>query len=98
MPAVEAALLIALMITNPRRMTRETRTSRGLSLVLAAVVIVTNLVALGLLIADLVTGRADQPGLLMLAGVQVWATRVIGFALFYWELDRGGPVARSRRA
>jgi len=97
-PALEAVLLIALLITNPRRMTRETRTSRALSLLLAAIVIVTNLVALGLLVADLVSGRADQPGLLMLAGLQVWATGVIGFALFYWELDRAGPVARSRRA
>ncbi|MBV9920879.1 MAG: hypothetical protein JOY78_08535 [Pseudonocardia sp.] len=96
-PAIEAVLLIALVITNPRRMTRETRTSRALSLLLAAIVIVTNLVALALLVADLVTGRADQPGLLMLAGLQVWVTSVIGFALFYWELDRGGPVARSRR-
>ena len=69
-----------------------------MSLVLAAVVVGTNLVALGLLVADLVAGRADQPGLLLLAGLQVWATSVIGFALVYWELDRGGPVARSRRA
>jgi len=97
-PALEAVLLIALLITNPRRMTRETRTSRALSLLLAAIVIVTNLVALGMLVADLVSGRADQPGLLMLAGLQVWATGVIGFALFYWELDRAGPVARSRRS
>lgn len=82
-PAVEAVLLIALLITNPRRMTRETRTSRALSLLLTAVVIVTNLVALALLLADLVSGRPDQPGLLLLAGLQVWATSVIGFALFY---------------
>jgi len=27
----------------------------------------------------------------------VWATNVIGFALIYWELDRGGPVSRARR-
>ena len=96
-PAVEVVLLVALLITNPRRNTQETRTSRWVSLVLAAVVVGTNLVALGLLVADLVAGRAEQPGLLLLAGLQVWATNVIGFALVYWELDRGGPVARSRR-
>jgi hypothetical protein len=97
-PALEAALLVALLITNPRRNTQETRTSRVVSLVLAAVVVGTNLVALGLLVADLVAGRAEEPGLLLLAGLQVWATSVIGFALVYWELDRGGPVARGRRA
>ena len=97
-PAVEVVLLIALLITNPRRLTRETRTSRWVSLILAVVVVGTNLVALGLLLADLVAGHAEEPGLLLLAGLQVWATNVIGFALVYWELDRGGPVARSRRA
>ena len=30
----------------------------------------------------------------LLAALQVWATNVIAFALLYWELDRGGPVAR----
>ena len=96
-PAVEAALLASLLVTNPRRMTRETRTSRTVSLVLAAVVVVTNLVALGLLVGDLVAGRAAEPGPLLMAGLQVWLTGVIGFALIYWELDRGGPVSRASR-
>lgn len=96
-PLVEALLLVALVVTNPRRLTRETRWSRMVSLTLAAIVVATNLVALGLLVADLVTARADQPGPLLMAGLQVWATGVAGFALIYWELDRGGPVARARR-
>lgn len=96
-PVIEALLLVALLITNPRRMTRETRFSRAASLVLAVVVVISNLVALGLLLADLVAARAAEPGPLLLAGLQVWATNVIGFALIYWELDRGGPVSRARR-
>jgi hypothetical protein len=28
--------------------------------------------------------------------MQVWLTNVIGFALLYWEMDRGGPVVRRR--
>src|SRR4029450_858615 len=87
-PAVEVVLLVALLITNPRHNTQESRISRCVSLALAAVVGGTTLVALGLLLADLVAGRADQPGLLLLAGLQVWATGVIGFALVYWERDR----------
>ena len=31
---------------------------------------------------------------LLLAGMQVWLTNVIGFGLLFWEIDRGGPVAR----
>jgi hypothetical protein len=94
-PVVEALLLGALLVTNPRRITRETRFSRAASIGLAAVVIVTNLVSLGLLIAALSQGGASGENLL-LAAMQVWVTNVIGFALLYWEIDRGGPVARHR--
>lgn len=92
-PALEIALLVALIATNPRRMTRETRWSRIASAVLASVVIATNLVALGLLVEAL-TRPATPGGPLLVAAMQVWITNVIGFALLYWELDRGGPVAR----
>lgn len=94
-PGVEAVLLVALLFTNPVRMTRETRWSRIVSVVLAGLVIVTNLIALGLLIDRLVSETA-QGGPLLVAAMQVWVTNVIGFALLFWELDRGGPVARRR--
>ena len=42
-PAVEVLLLVALLVTNPRRMTRETRWSSLASIGLAGVVILTNL-------------------------------------------------------
>jgi hypothetical protein len=96
-PVVEMLLLVALLITNPRRLTRETRFSRATSLTLAAVMVASNLLALGLLVADLLATRASEPAPLLLAGLQIWATGVIGFALIYWELDRGGPVSRARR-
>ena len=96
-PTVEGLLLVALLVTNPYRMNRRTRLSRLTSLCLAAIVVLTNLVALAMLVADLVRGDTSRPGLLLMAGLQVWATNVIGFALMYWELDRGGPVSRVRR-
>ena len=89
---------MALVVTNPRRLTRQTRISRLASLTLAGVVVLTNLSALGILVAELSSARAAQPEPLLLAALQVWATNVIGFALIYWELDRGGPVSRARRA
>ena len=49
-PAVELVLLGALLVTNPRRMVRQTRWSRGISIALACLVIATNLVALGMLV------------------------------------------------
>lgn len=93
-PGLELVLLIALLATNPHRLQRQTRWSRWLSIGLALTVIATNLVALGFLVAQL---GSDEPGSTMLLGaMQVWLTNVIGFALLFWEVDRGGPVARRR--
>ena len=95
-PVLEAVLLVAVVATNPRRITRETRLSRYASLALTAVVLLTNLVAEGLLVHDLVTAGKSSGSTLLIAALQVWATNVIGFGLLYWQLDRGGPVARAR--
>jgi hypothetical protein len=95
-PVVEALLMGVLVATNPRRMTRETRWSRYASIALAGIVIVTNLVSLGLLIAAL-SNKDASAGNLLLAAMQVWVTNVIGFGLLFWEIDRGGPVARHQR-
>jgi hypothetical protein len=32
---------------------------------------------------------------LLLNGGVIWLTNVLVFALWYWELDRGGPVGRA---
>jgi uncharacterized membrane protein len=93
LPAVELALLLSLVLANPRRLVRQTRWSRAVSIVLACLVIATNLVALGMLVRTL--GDPNQKGVaLLVAGMQVWLTNVIGFGLLFWEIDRGGPVAR----
>ncbi|MBT9256988.1 hypothetical protein KMZ32_12355 [Phycicoccus sp. MAQZ13P-2] len=94
-PAVEVLLLLSLVLVNPVRLVRRTRWSRWVSVGLAGVVILSNLVALGMLVATLSDSSAD-PGGLLLGGMQVWLTGVVGYALLYWELDRGGPVARHR--
>jgi uncharacterized membrane protein len=95
-PALEFALLVPLIAFNPKRVTRQTKLSRALSLSLVAVIAVTNLVALGLLIHDLVSSRPADGQALLLGALQVWLTNVIAFGLAYWELDRGGPVSRTQ--
>jgi hypothetical protein len=97
-PVLEAVLLVAVLVTNPRRLTKQTRLSRTASLALTAVVLLTNLFALALLVQDLVSASKHSGGQLLLAALQVWATNVIAFGLLYWELDRGGPVSRTQRA
>ena len=97
-PGLEAALLVAVIATHPRRLTHETRLSRVASIAIGLCVVVTNLVALGLLIRDLVDKNIHGGGSLLLAALQVWATNVIAFGLIYWQLDRGGPVSRTQLA
>ncbi|MGN6609030.1 MAG: hypothetical protein ACTHMS_18710 [Jatrophihabitans sp.] len=93
-PAVELVLLVALLIANPRRMVRQTRWSRWASVASSVVLLVANLVALVRLVATL----SSTPGTgLLVAAMQVWLTNVIGFALLFWELDRGGPVSRHKQ-
>jgi len=87
-------LLIPLIVVNPHRLTRQSPWSRIISIVLPLVLVLANQVALVLLVFKLVSGRQDAPGLL-LAALQVWVANVIGFALLYWEIDRGGPVIRT---
>ena len=87
-------LLIPLSVVNPHRLTRQTPWSRMLSVALSLVLVLANQVTLVILVFKLVSGRHDAPGLL-LAALQVWVANVIGFALLYWEIDRGGPVVRT---
>ncbi|WP_328334705.1 hypothetical protein OHA70_19845 [Kribbella sp. NBC_00382] len=95
-PALELVLFIPLVAANPRRMSRENRLLRRLSIALVLLIAFTNLAALVQLIHSLVTGEATAGGQLLAAGGQVWLTNVLVFALAFWELDRGGPVTRFR--
>jgi uncharacterized membrane protein len=93
-PSVEAVLLVSLIAVNPVRLTTETQWSRIASLALVTVIIVANLVSLTLLIRDLTSSQSVGGRGLLLAAFQVWLTNMIAFALVFWELDRGGAVAR----
>jgi hypothetical protein len=91
---VGLALVVPLIIVNPHRMTRQSVWTRALSVGLTFALVLVNQLMLVLLVMQLVGGPHDAPGLL-LAALQVWVANVIGFALLYWDLDRGGPVLRT---
>jgi hypothetical protein len=95
-PVLELALLVPLLAVNPLRLTRETRLSRWVAFLLIGVIAVANEVGLVLLVRALVNGTAEDGPSLLLASLQVWLTNVIVFGLAFWELDRGGPVARTQ--
>jgi len=94
-PILELALFIPLLIANPHRFTRETAPLRAVSIGLVALIMAANMTALWLLVKTLVDGNAEPGRQLLVGAAQVWVTNMIAFALAYWELDRGGPVARA---
>ena len=96
-PLLGVLLLIPLVAFNPRRLTRETTWSRWLSIALAILLTVANQITVILTIGQLLHGRASG-GTVLLTALQVWVSSVIAFGLVYWELDRGGPVARRQPA
>ena len=97
-PSLEGALLLALLIVSPRRITRESRDLRVAAIVLIGLINIANLVSLGELIHHLLyPSRTSLAGRqLVIASVPIWLTNVIVFGMWYWELDRGGPARRLR--
>ena len=69
---------------------------RYTSLTLIALISLTNAWSAGRLIWQIVHTRQHQPATtLLVTGGAIWLTNVIAFGLWYWEFDRGGPVARA---
>ncbi len=96
LPAVEAALLVALVWLNPGRMDRISRPVRAVALALIAVASLANAYSAALLIDELVQGTHGLAPLPLLStGAGIYLTNIIVFALWYFELDRGGPAARA---
>lgn len=91
LPAGEGVLLAALVAATPRRGSAHRR-RRVLALGLLLVVTLANLVALGLLTHYLVIGGHVRGADLINGGLVIWCTSLLLFAVWYWELDRGGPL------
>lgn len=107
-PSLEALLLIPLSFATAwtqwsardartdehwREVAVRRRLVRRLALALTALVSVTNLASLVALVGELISGNLAVPGQpLLLDAMNIWATNVIAFALWFWNLDRGGPA------
>ncbi len=97
LPALEVLLLFGLVATTPRANRPRRRYRRHLALALIGIVSVANLLSLALLVHYLLRGgtNAHEGHQLIRAGVEIWVTNVLLFTIWYWELDRGGPQART---
>lgn len=105
-PCLELTLLIPLSIATAWTQTRARKAStqeqlkvlgrdrrivRWLAIALTAVSTLMNFGALARLITAIVAGHAGSGQALLLDAVNIWATNVVVFALWFWALDRGGP-------
>jgi hypothetical protein len=97
LPSLEGALGLALLVASPQREGPESINVRGFSIALIALINFANLVSLGYLVDALVVRHPVGGKTLIFASVPVWLTNIIVFALWYWELDRGGPALRVQR-
>ena len=97
-PVVLLGLLAALIIGDPGRIDRQKPWLRTVTGIVIACLTAANLVAAVRLVHDILSNNKlfanNANGLLATGGV-IWATNVIAFALWYWDLDRGGAAARA---
>ncbi len=99
-PALELAVIVPLNISAPR--ITPSRLRREIAIVLFGAISVANFIALVLLIQELLgkiapAGHQQLEGrTLIVAAIHIWLTNVIIFGLWYWELDRGGPIERRK--
>lgn len=109
-PVIETALLVPLSVgtawTTNRASNATThahvhsilkvgRAVRWLAVFLTAVISVDNLGSLVLLIDALIKGHAGSGPTLLLDAVNIWATNLLVFALWFWNIDRSGPAVRG---
>jgi hypothetical protein len=95
-PVLELAVLITLTVALPYRHVQESGLRRKASMTLTGLISVANAVSLTYLIHLLLYDMNVQGRVVLYAAFDVWVTNVIVFALWYWELDGGGPPKRLR--
>lgn len=98
LPVIEAVLVAVLVTSDPSGLA-ERRRLRRVSLVLVGLLVAGALWVTGLLVIDLIrgTGVSNSPSELLAEGAVVWLGNNLAFALLYWLIDGGGPIARSRQ-
>jgi hypothetical protein len=94
LPGAETLLLIGLIFFSPHDRVRHSQLRRRVAIGLIALVSAVNTVSLILLAHYMLHGHPNSGTTLLFSGITLWGTNVLLFALWYYEVDRGGPVAR----
>jgi uncharacterized membrane protein len=96
MPGVELLLVAGLWFDRPRQTRAQARRERTVVLVLLAMVAAANFLSLELLVHYLLQGGRANGHQLILSSIVIWLTNIAVFALWFWQLDGGGPDRRAR--
>ena len=90
-------LLGALIIGDPGRIDRDRPWLHNLTSVLIGFITLANAdAAVRLVVGIINTSSFTQNAKVLLAsGGAIWLSNILAFALWYWNLDRGGPAARA---
>ncbi len=94
-PALEGALLVGLSLATPRQLVHEHTGRRRAAISLTAFVSAANVFSLVELTHLLLHHNVSNGHELIVSGVLIWLTNFLIFALWYWEMDRGGPGRRA---
>ena len=97
LPLVIGVTLLPLLVLSPRRH-EEAPLQRAISIAHIAVLNLFNVATVGLLVHSLIAPhrRIELNGSeLIVAAVEIWLTNILVYALWYWEIDGGGPERRA---
>jgi len=96
LPWVAALLLIALVIADPGTIDRRSVLMRVLTDLLIGFITLANAYAAVILVIGILDNASfETPRELLFAGGAVWVTNAVAFALWFWDLDRGGAAERA---
>jgi uncharacterized membrane protein len=101
-PLLVLAILLPLLIFAPSRH-QESPMQRVASVALIAVINFFNVASVALLIYEAMfapghaalLAKPDAGMHLLMAGAQIWAANILVYAMWYWEIDGGGPEPRA---
>ncbi len=93
---IECVLIIALIASWFIRRPFSPHVRRVLALVLLAVVTIALIIGVIELIVTLPKRTEAQADSLLRTAGSLWLANILVFALWYWEIDGGGPVVRQR--
>ena len=92
--ALELILMAGMTLATPRAKIFTSSVRRSLVVSMIVLISIANVTSLELLIRVILHGDALDGTRLILSGVNVSITNIVIFALWYWEMDGGGPGVR----